>query len=367
MARPYTGPVLHHFITANRELIVERTRERVRARPWPVVSAEEIEYGVPLFLSQLADALRLELAGAPASMDAIKASATAHGGQLLRRGFTVSQVVHDYGDICQVITDLAVEQQAPITVEEFRTLNACLDHAIAEAVTEHSRILTEGRAAAEVERLGHAAHELRDVLNTALLAFHILKRGAVAVNGSTGTVLGTSLTLLREVVDRTLSQVRLASGAAPRRDDILVVPFLDDIAAGAALQAEYRRVRFTLQPAEPHLTVQGDAQLLGSAVMNLVNNAFKYTPAGGAVTLRARTDGEQVLIEVEDQCGGIPDGKGNLFQPFGERRGEDRSGLGLGLSIARGAAQAHGGDVSVRNIPGVGCVFTLALPVPVAV
>ena len=69
-----------------------------------------------------------------------------------------------------------------------------------------------------------------------------------------------------------------------------------------------------------------------------------------------------MLIETEDQCGGIPVGKGDLFQAFGERRGSDRTGLGLGLSIARRAGRAHAGDIRVRNMPGLGCVFTIEIP-----
>ena len=64
------------------------------------------------------------------------ASATAHGEQLLQLGYSVNQVVHDYGDLCQAITDLAVELDAPFSVDQFRTLNHCLDNAIADAVTE---------------------------------------------------------------------------------------------------------------------------------------------------------------------------------------------------------------------------------------
>jgi signal transduction histidine kinase len=63
-----------------------------------------------------------------------------------------------------------------------------------------------------------------------------------------------------------------------------------------------------------------------------------------------------------DQCGGIPEGKSDLFQPFGERRGCDHSGLGLGLSIARQSVRAHGGDIHTRNTPGEGCIFTVDVP-----
>src|SRR6185436_16594353 len=102
------------------------------------------------------------------------------------------------------------------------------------------------------------------------------------------------------------------------------------------------------------LAVNADPQILSSAVMNLLNNAFKYTRPGGRVVLRAYKANERILIEVEDECGGIPDSRGDPFQPFGERRGGNRTGLGLGLSIARKAVRAHGGDISIRNTPGQG-------------
>jgi len=113
--------------------------------------------------------------------------------------------------------------------------------------------------------------------------------------------------------------------------------------------------------------VNADPQLLASAVTNLLNNAFTYTHAGGRVVLRVNHEHERVMIEVEDQCGGIPDSAADRFQPFGERRGRDRTGLGLGLSIARKAVEAHGGDIHIRNIPGTGCVFTIEIPVAEAV
>jgi signal transduction histidine kinase len=353
--------MLCEFIVAHREDIVARTRERVRSRPWPSVSSREIEFGVPLFLTQLSETLRLEATTTPFSADAIGSSATRHGAALLAAGFTVSQVVHDYGDICQAITEIAVERHAPITVEEFHTLNRCLDMAIAEAVTEHARLTAQRRSEAEIERLAQAAHELRDLLNSALLAFHALKRGTVAINGNTGAVLGRSLTGLWDLVDRTLSEVRLAAGKQ-RRERLNVTTFVDEIAATGLLHAEDRGITFTVAPGDSSLGVDGDPQLLTTAVMNLLHNAFKHTPAGGTVILRAHAQGERLMLDIHDTCGGIPESKSDLFQPFGERRGTDRSGLGLGLSIARQAVRAHGGDIHIRNVPGKGCIFTIELP-----
>lgn len=353
--------MLHEFITTYRDPIIARTREKLTDRPWALVSESELEHGVPLFLTQLSETLRQETTGQVFSDKAIGDSAARHGRELRALGFTISQVVHDYGDICQAITEVAVAQQMPITTEEFHTLNRCLDTAIAEAVTEHARITSETRTTEEIERSGQLAHEIRDVLHSAVLAFNTLKLGTVAINGSTGTVLGRSLMNLRALVDNTLADVRMDANIQ-RRERLLVAVFLTEIAVVANLHADVRGQRFRVEPVDPGLAVNGDPQLLESAITNLLNNAFKYTQAGGLVVLRAVRDGDHVCIEVEDECGGIADGAEVMFKPFAGRRKADRTGLGLGLSIARKAIVAHGGDINFRNLPGKGCVFAISLP-----
>ena len=353
--------MLYEFVTTYRDAIIVRSREKLTARPWPSASAQELENGVPLFLTQLSERLRSESSGPPQSGSALGASATLHGRELMALGFNVSQVVHDYGDVCQAVTELAIEQNAPITTDEFKTLNGCLDTAIAEAVTEHARITAESRTNEESERSGHVAHETRDLLNTAILAYQTLKRGTVAINGSTGAVLGRSLMSLRDLVNSTVSEIRIAANQQLER--VLVTPFLDDIALAGSLHAESRGLQFTVQRGDSALAVTADPQVLASAVTNLLSNAFKYTRAGGQVVLRAHaSENSRLQIEVEDECGGIPDSEGDPFQAFGKRRGPDRTGLGLGLSIARKAVRAHGGDIHIRNIPGKGCVFIIDVP-----
>ena len=169
--------MLYEFVTTYRDAIIAKSREMLTARPWPAATTTELDNGVPLFLTQLSETLRQERTGTPYSAAAIGSTATLHGRDLLALGFTVSQVVHDYGDICQAVTELAIEQNAPITTEEFHTLNRCLDTAIADAVTEHARITAASRSSEEAERWGQAAHETRDLLNTALLAFRVVEAG----------------------------------------------------------------------------------------------------------------------------------------------------------------------------------------------
>jgi signal transduction histidine kinase len=174
-------------------------------------------------------------------------------------------------------------------------------------------------------------------------------------------VLGRSLTSLRDIVDSTLGDIRLAANVE-RRERILLTTFLNDIGIAGSLQAECRGLQFIMEPVDPKLAIDIDVQLLTSAVMNLLNNAFKFTRPGGRISLRALLEDGRVLIEVQDECGGIPEHQGDPFQPFAEQRGKDRTGLGLGLSIARKAIQAHGGDITIRNTPGRGCVFVIEIP-----
>jgi hypothetical protein len=194
--------VLHEFIAVNRDEIIQRCRAKVATRSIPPPTEVEIDHGVPVFLEQLRNALRLGETTSPE----ISTSAIRHGHDLLLQGFTVSQVVHDYGDVCQAITELAVELNAPISTEDFRILNRCLDDAIAGAVTEYGRERTQsgidGESARGSERLGFFAHELRNLINTALMAFEVLNTWNVGVAGSTGTVLHRTLMASHALIAR---------------------------------------------------------------------------------------------------------------------------------------------------------------------
>lgn len=125
--------MLHRFIAANRDTIIATARTRLQNRSWPLVSPEELEHGVPLFLTQLVSTLQAESGASPKAESAMGTSAAQHGRELRGAGFSVTQVVEDYGDICQAITGLAVDANEPITPEEFQTLNSCLDIVIARA------------------------------------------------------------------------------------------------------------------------------------------------------------------------------------------------------------------------------------------
>jgi signal transduction histidine kinase len=354
--------MLHEFLTLHRDEIIARTRQKVGARIAPQPTEAVLEHGVPLFLEQLAATLRREqeTAARPTSPEMAR-SAILHGAELRHAGFTVAQVVHGYGDVCQAVTELAIELAIPISADEFKTLNRCLDEAIAQAVTEYARQrdLSHPRGAA---RHGFFVHEQRNLVHNAILAFEVLKTGTVGIGGSTGKVLGRNLIALRDLIDRSLVEVRLEAGLH-HRERVVLGPFVEEARLAATIEAEARGVQLSVSPVEPGVAIDVDRQLIAAALANLLQNAFKFSRANGQVVMRTDTTAAgRVLIEVEDECGGLPPGRAeDLFSPFAQRS-TDRSGLGLGLAIAREGVEVNGGEIRARNLPGRGCVFTIDLP-----
>jgi signal transduction histidine kinase len=353
--------MLQEFIVLNRDQIIRRCKEKVAARSTVPAEVPVIDRGVPMFLDQLGDAL----SHGPVTNIEISHSAIKHGRDLLLQGFTVSQVVHSYGDVCQAITELAVQTNAPMTIEEFGTLNRCLDDAIAGAVTEYGRgraqSTLEGETAREQQRLGFFAHELGNLINTGMIAFEILKAGNVGVGGSTGAVLQRSLLGLRTLVGRSLAELRLTE-EVQNKEPVLVGGFIDEIGPSATLEATTRGIKLHVLAVETGVSILADRQVLAAVVTNLLQNAFKFTKPRTIVTLRVGASEERVLIEVEDECGGLPGGNADdLFHPF-EQRGADRTGVGLGLAFCRWAVEANDGRIYARNVADTGCVFTIDLP-----
>lgn len=373
---------MHEFLINNRAELIERCKAKVALRPPRAATPEQLKNGIPLFLEQLTRTLQAESegergeslrisgasgGGSTSAVSEMGLSATAHGKQLLELGYSVDEVVHGYGDLCQAISDMAVERDAPFRVDEFRTLNRCLDNAIAEAVTEFSTlrdVATARRFSEEAnERHGFLLHELRNSLHTATLALSALETGKLPIAGATGAVLRRSLVALTSLVKHALDEVRVAAALTEEKEVFSLASFLADAGSAALLDANARGCSFVVRNTiDPDIAIKGDRDLLLGAVTNLVQNAFKFTRPGTEVSLNAHaTDDGVVSIDVEDGCGGLPPGVADvMFLPFVRRHG-DKSGLGLGLSIARQNVEAVGGTLAVRDMPGQGCVFTISL------
>uniref|UniRef100_UPI000D3876E5 sensor histidine kinase n=1 Tax=unclassified Variovorax TaxID=663243 RepID=UPI000D3876E5 len=369
---------MHRFLSHHRDELVARCKLKVAQRPLRAATEKQLAHGVPMFLDQLTRTLAAEEDDDPAASIAISGpsggdtmalseiglSATAHGKELLNLGYTVDQVVHDYGDLCQAITDLAVERNAPFAVGEFRTLNRCLDNAIADAVTEFSfqrdAMLAVRQTAGEKQRLGFLVHELRNSLGTATLAVRALELGNMPIGGATGTILKRSLSTLGLLIGRATAEVR--GEGKDQRQTFSVAAFMVDVELAARLDPHMEAAVFEVRSVDLALAVHANRDLLHAALANLLQNAFRFTCKHSLVTLSAYAFGDHVLIDVEDHCGGLPaGGAARMFVPF-KPNDDARAGLGLGLSIARQSIEADRGTLTVRDVPGSGCVFTISLP-----
>jgi signal transduction histidine kinase len=369
--------MLHEFIKTNREVLIDQCRAMVSGRSEPKINENELTHGIPIFLNQLIETLAMEQISGPgdtraspsvprSAVSPIGSIAALHGRDLLERGFTLEQVVRDYGDVCQAVTNLAFETGTPIDVDEFRTFNRCLDNAIAGAVSEYAyqqaASKTEAGFHALNSRLGPLAHELRNFLHIATYAVKALKVGDVGMSGATGAVLDRSLIGMRNLIDRSLAEVRVTAGLPARLKAVRLADFLDEVAITAALDPLAHECVFIARPADKDIEICVDREMLATAVSNLLQNAFKFTKPKSEVLIHTSLAAHRLLIQVEDHCGGLgtttPE---TLLLPF-IQSGENRSGLGLGLDICRRSVEANGGVLTVQDVPGTGCIFTIDLP-----
>ena len=373
--------MLHQFLTSHRDELVKRclTKVAVRSDSSSEADADKTRFGVPMFLDQLIKTLKIEQTATPLASRSVSGSATGasrkseigksatrHGQELSDLGYTVEQVVHDYGDLCQAITDMAHELAEPISADEFRSFNRCLDNGIADAVTEFTRqrrLVSDGREQQALnQRLGYLAHELRNHLNTFTLAISAIKSGQVGFGGATGKVLDRSLIQMRAMLDNSMADVRLTAGLHANLQVIAVTDLVAEIVDSVQPEAQWWKCQFSATVRGTGLAVNADRHLLLSALGNLLQNAFKYTKAGTKVTLTVYADGDQIHMDVQDQSGGLPDGKiENLFLPF-TQNGRDKTGLGLGLSICQRSVEANRGILSARDLPGLGSIFSISFP-----
>ena len=358
--------MLKSFLADNRSELIDRCRARVANRRAPRATPAELEHGIPLFLQQLTAMLP---AGetplcepayprqGPAAESRLHETATRHGQELLRHDFSIDQVVHDYGDLCQSITQLASEKAVPIAVEDFGALNIRLDNAIADAVTEYSRqrdIISAGEHTLAIDhRLGVLAREMRNLLNTAIIAISAIKGGGVGFGGATAAALDRSLIGLRGLIDSTLADVRLECEPAPRLETIELASFIAEVRVAAALEACTAGCDLTVRPVEPKIFVQADRHILASAVANLLQNAFGFARSDGHVLLSAHACDGHVLVEVED-VGTLPSEAG---MAEAERRGSSAA-----IALGRQGVEASGGRLYAREVPGRGTVITIDLP-----
>ena len=242
--------------------------------------------------------------------------ATQYGGRLFGLGFTVSELVHAYGAVCQAVKEIAAERRAAFTPQDYELLNHFLDVAIAAAVSEYQRRGKEEIVRRDMTHVGGLAHELTNTVSAARMAFQIIREGSVGVRGRTADVLQRSLIRIRDLIERTVAEIRLQTEAKPVLETVHLADVFDQLLPLLTMEAGKRQEILDIA-VDRGIDAEADRQLLTSAVSNIAQNAIKYTHPNGHVSVRAHRADGRVIIDVEDECGGLPPGAEEmLFKPF---------------------------------------------------
>jgi PAS domain S-box-containing protein len=245
-----------------------------------------------------------------------------------------------------------------------------------QAETERIELLTRERTARENaeaavrtrdEVLAIVSHDLRNPLNTISLAVAALDGGDIPALDVPRTIQ-----VVRRAVDRMtrliadlLDVAKLEGGQKlaiePQRLDLKTV--VGETCDGLAAEAERKLQHLTCEVADDVPPVNGDRHRLIQVLSNLVGNALKFTGEGGQVTVSARREDDHAVVSVKDTGPGIPpENLANVFNPYWQARQTARLGAGLGLAIAKGIVEAHGGRIWATSTPGTGSTFSFTLP-----
>jgi len=350
------------FLSSHRAALLERWAYKVSttlsSESW--MTEEQLRNSLPLFIDEIIEGLERQ-AGKLVD-DKKSALARVHGSQRETLGRGVADLVREYGLFFESVVELALEEGKALDPADVLELSKCLYTGAAEAVDEYAVQSEAGRKKAELLHFGFVAHELRNPLWSARMAWDRV-RGDAEKRGRSADVLSRNLARLSELVDETLSVARLAElGSTPiaQREAVSVVRLLQEAQEDSRGDAEAKDIALHIEADETH-RARGDHRLLLSALTNLVRNAVKFTHEGGGVTIRSRVADTRLVIEVQDECGGLPPERAErLFEAFTQAN-KDRRGFGLGLAISKQAVEAQGGTLTVKNVPDSGCIFVLEL------
>jgi hypothetical protein len=260
----------------------------------------------------------------------------------------------------QLAAEQAAHAEAAAQNEELQRLNEQLETAL--KVAERSTRLRD-------EVLAVVAHDLRNPVHTVLGAAGVVE---VIPPGEAHTrhmqMIQRAARRMERLISDLLDVASIESGTLSLRSaPIDLTAIVTEVLEPIASQARERKVNVQREIDSGIPTVMGDHDRLMQVLSNLLGNAIKFTPEGGRVRLRVARSGDEVLVSVADNGIGISRSDlPHVFERFWRSQDSKEKGAGLGLSIAYGIIEAHGGRIWAESELGVGTNMTFALPVPVA-
>ena len=299
----------------------------------------------------------------------------------LNRGSEHAQLVRELAPSSLIVAPLRSREEVLGTVSFVRGAGRPPfdehDLALAEELTrraalavENARLYDAARSAtrARDDMLGVVSHDLRNPIHSIFMSssflLDLLPEEGREVERTQAAVMKRAAEranrLIQDLLDIThIESGRLSLVREPNRAASVAHEAMEQAGIVAAAQG----VALARGEMDPSATVHADRDRVLQALSNLIGNALKFTPAGGRVTVSVRKEGDEVLFDVADTGPGIaPEQLPHLFDRYWQANRADRRGVGLGLSIVKGIADAHGGGVRVETAEGAGTTFTLVLP-----
>jgi two-component system sensor histidine kinase SenX3 len=232
-----------------------------------------------------------------------------------------------------------------------------------------TRDMSEARRVESVRRdfVANVSHELKTPIGAlGLLAETMNATDDVDVIRQLADRVVRESDRLARIVDDLLDLSQIEVQEAPSREPLPVSVLVSEAVDHVQAAADAAGVEIVISPRPPRVEISCDHRQLRSALTNLIDNAIKYSNAGGAIEVGARVEGDRVAFVVRDHGIGIPTRDlERIFERFyrvDRARSRETGGTGLGLAIVRHVAQVHGGEVTVESREGEGSTFTLYLP-----
>ena len=352
------------FIEQRRDALADRWVSALQARSASsALSREQLRNSILGFIDEVANGLRA-MSRAEPEPEALRepsSEAKSHGQQRFGLGYDLEALIREYATLRDVLFAAFEEGGLSLTAEESRNISTFLVEGIASAATQYNQERDARMREQTAEHIGFIAHELRNPLQDARLRLEVIKLRPGGPTPFDLRSLERSLGTLGERIDNALLDGQLRAFPDAHRESLDLRALLMELVEEVAPKGDEKGIEVLLS-ADTDLGLEADRRLLHSAISNLLRNALKFSRAGTTVELRAKRAEGRVVVEIEDACGGLPEGAvQRMFDPF-VQLGADRSGFGLGLAIAKQATEAHGGALRVHDLPGRGCVFVLDLP-----
>jgi signal transduction histidine kinase len=284
----------------------------------------------------------------------------------MHSGLVVPLLVGD--DVLGTLSLVRTSARPPIDEQEGELAEELARRAA--LAVQNARLYDAARHATQARdhMLGVVSHDLRNPIHTIFMSASFVQ-DILPPNDTSGVMLQAqvikrSAERANRLIGDLLDVTRIESGRLAllcRRH--LAAALADEALDAARLIADERGITLVRGPMDDTIVVHADHDRILQALGNLVSNSLKFTPRGGEVSISVRRDGDMAHFAVADTGAGIaPEHLPRLFDQFWQGNAADKRGIGLGLSIVRGIAEGHDGQVRVESTPGRGSTFSLSIP-----